>query len=330
MLRMVFDQQDLARVRLAGTADPMWELVLGVQMTEIRCVPAPIVQWRQEFDRRLAGAGRGQAAMSLLRCLVAPWGDFPDFLTPPGLEADVDAGCEAVLRTPSAWLRTDLAAVFTRRAMPPWVRSLAGGDQEVMREVVRAIRDCHALLVAPGWAEIRAVVNADRAARTRRLATHGVGALLASLPGVVSWDGRVLCTRYPVDRTVILGGRGLVLLPSYFCWGSPVTWIDAELPPVLVYQAHGHHTDTRTTVNVPDRLVSLLGRTRAQCLRVLLAPRTTTELAEHLGTSVGTASKQAAVLRETGLVASNRRGGAVLHSTTSLGVALLVGEIPEP
>jgi DNA-binding transcriptional ArsR family regulator len=325
-LRMVFGRQDLQRVRLAGGADPMWELVLGLHMAQAPRVPAPFVRWRQGFDRRLVDADRLVDAMSPLTCLVAPHGAFPDFLTPPGPVTDFDRGCEAVLCTPRPLLSTDLAVVFARRTAPQWIRSLAGGDRRTMNDVVRALRTAHDLLVAPCWSELCDVVAADRAMRARQLAAHGVSAVLANVPGVLSWDGEVLLVRYPVDRTVYLDGRGLVLLPSYFCWASPVTWIDSELPPVLVYQAHNRHVRSQPTPNVPDRLMSLLGRTRAECLHALLVPRTTTELAELLGTSIGTASKQAALLRDTGLVTSSRRGSAVLHTTTSLGTALLVGE----
>ncbi|HEX6352914.1 winged helix-turn-helix domain-containing protein [Actinophytocola sp.] len=322
---MVFDRQDLQRVRLANAPEPMWELVLGLHKTQVRQLSAPLVGWRQEVERRVAGAHRGQHAMALLRHLIAPRGAFPDFLTPPG-PVDLDAGCEAMLCTPRTRLVADLAAVFAHRAAPPWVASLARGDGKTMGEVVRAVRDVHALLVAPHWAQVCEVVAEDRVARARQLAEHGVGALLRNLPGVLGWDGQVLLTRYPVDRTVHLGGRGLVLMPSYFCFHSPITWLDPELPPVLVYQAHGDHPRIHDTVLVPDRLTSLLGRTRAECLRALLVSRSTSELATLLGISVGSASKQAAILRDTGLVTSNRQGPAVLHTTTPLGTALLIGE----
>lgn len=329
-LCMVFDRQDLQRVRLAKSPDPLWELVLGLHKVQAQRLPVPLHGWRQEVGRRLAGAHRGQGAVALLRCLVPPRGSFPDFLTPPGPVADLDAGCEAMLCTPRTVLAEDLATVFARRTPPPWARQLADGDREVLGQVVRAVRDAHDLMIAPYWAEICDIVAADRVARTTQLVEHGVGVLLANLPGVVSWDGRVLRTRYPVDRTVRLGGRGLVLVPSYFCWRNPVTWIDAELPPVLVYQAHTGRVSPHTDVLLPSRLTSLLGRTRAECLRALLVPRTTTELATRLGTSIGTASRQAAILRDTGLVTSNRRGTAVLHATTPLGTALLVGEPVDP
>ncbi|MEV7098020.1 winged helix-turn-helix domain-containing protein [Amycolatopsis sp. NPDC051045] len=323
-LRMVFDRQDLQRVRLATAADPMWELALGVHKTRLSRLPASLAGWRQECDRRLAGASRGIDAVALVRDLVPGRGAFPDFLTPPGPVTEVGAGCEAVLCTPRSRVRADLATVFADRPVPGWVRSLAQDDQAMRRELVRALRDADDLLIAPYWARIRELVATDHAARAQELATHGVHALLANLPGVLGWDGRVLRTSYPVNRVVHLRGRGLSLQGSYFCQGSPVTWLDPELPPVLVFQALGHAAGP--DVLVSEHLVALLGRTRAECLRALLAPHTTTELAAHLGTSIGTASKQATVLRETGLVTSERRGTVVLHSTTSLGLALLVGE----
>jgi DNA-binding transcriptional ArsR family regulator len=321
---MVFERQDLQRVRLADAADPLWELALGVQYTQASRLPGPLAGWRQEYDRRCARPDRRVIAVSLLRELIPPRGPFPDLLTPHGPVTDIDAGCASVVGTSREQVRADLATVFAGRPASTWVQSLGRGDQEVVRQLVRALRSAHELLVAPHWAEIREVVAADHAVRTRQLATRGVHGLLANIPGVVGWDGRVLRVRYPVARTVCLRGRGLLLQPSYFCLGSPVTLLDPGLPPVLVFQALGRHV--RPAVAVSERLVALLGRTRAECLRVLLTPRSTTELADQLGTSVGTASKQATILRKTGLVTSDRRGPAVMHSTTSLGLALLVSD----
>jgi DNA-binding transcriptional ArsR family regulator len=329
VLRMVFGRRDLERVRVAGAADPLWELVLAMQMVQTRAVSEPFVAWRQATGHRLGGVGRGRPAMSLLRGLVPPSGNFPDFLTPYHLVKTIDAGCEAVACTGRARLAADLAATFAGRPAPPWARLLARGDRGLLAEVVRAVRTGHDLIVAPHWDEVRPVVAADRARRSRQLVSCGPDELLPSLPGVLGWDGQVLRTRYPEDRTVDLAGRGLMLLPSYFCWGNPITWIDPELPPVLVYQAHGSVVRGDADVEVPARLVSLLGRTRAECLGLLLTPHTTSELAQRLGTSVGTASKQATVLRAAGLIASTRRGGAVVHNTTSLGIALLIGELPD-
>lgn len=328
VLRMVFEQRDLERVRVAADADPMWELVLGVQMAQVREVPRAFVGWRQDIGRRLSGIGGRAGSIAMLRDLVPATGNFPDFLTPHESVIDIDDGCEVIACTPRMRLATDLAAAFAGRTVPLWAVSLAGGDRDALASMLRAIQDGHSILVAPQWAKIRRTVVADRAKRSRELVNQGVGALLRNLPGVLGWDGRNLETRYPVDRTVLLAGRGLILLPSYFCWGNPITWIDPELPPVLVYQAQRFTNAAHLEGPVPARLVSLLGRTRAEGLRLLLTPHTTSELAQGLAVSVGCASKQATVLREAGLITSSRHGAAVVHSTTSLGAALLAGELP--
>lgn len=327
-LRMVFDYQDLQRVRIADSADPMWELVLSVQMAQIPCVPAPFLAWRDGLENRLCRVAPPRRALVLLRRLVPPSGNFPDFLTPPDLVTEIDAGCEALLCTSAECFHAEIAALSNGRRPSGWVRSLARGDREQVGEVVGAVRHGYDLLVAPQWSSVLEAVAVDRASRVREMAGRGVGPMLATLPGILSWDGRVLHTRYPMDRTVHLGGRGLTLLPSYFCWGNPITWINPELPPVLVYQAVGPGSQQPPGPQPCTRLVALLGRTRAECLRLLRTPRTTSELARQMGVSVGTASKQAAVLREAGLITSKRHGCAVRHGVTALGAAVLTGELP--
>jgi len=73
----------------------------------------------------------------------------------------------------------------------------------------------------------------------------------------------------------------------------------------------------------------LIGRTRAQVLRALDVPRTTTGLADHLRISPASASKHAAALRGSGLIRSVRRANTMVHTMTALGRALL-NATPEP
>ncbi|MBP2329157.1 hypothetical protein JOF56_009542 [Kibdelosporangium banguiense] len=327
MLNLIFEREDLQRVRLAGRADPMWELVLSLQKAQMGNLPAPFARWRQDIS--VGVTGNRLDSLRLLGCMVRAKGSFPDFLTPPQLVSDIDEGCEALLATPRDRLSVDLATAFADRQPPSWVKSLAGGDRWHIDNTVRAVHTVYDALIGPYWTQVRELFAHEWSRRTRELADQGVGALLGSLPGVMSWDGRVLRTGYPVDKTVHLAGRGLVLLPSYFCWGNPVTWIDPGLPPVLVYQAHSGFSIDRQGLDLPPHLVPLLGRTRAECLRMLLVPRTTTELAERLNVSVGAASKQASVLCAAGLVTSGRHGKTVVHKATMLGIALLVGATPE-
>jgi hypothetical protein len=58
---------------------------------------------------------------------------------------------------------------------------------------------------------------------------------------------------------------------------------------------------------------------------VLLEAHNASELAQHLGTSISTGSKQTTVLREAGLITSIRADGSVVHARTAMGRALLIG-----
>lgn len=322
MLRLVFNRDDLQRVRVAAAPDPMWETVLSLHRLRERKPAARHEEWAHQVRHRLA---RTDAAgwLSTLFDLVPRRGGFPDFLTPGERISAVDEGFEALAGTTRRTLRTDLEAAFAgRRRTPAWIQDLANGDRSQLLHVVGAARAAYRTLVAPFGHELRAALAADRAARLRRLSTEGVGGLLQSLPGMLDWNGRVLTLAYPVTRTVRLAGRGLTLTPSWFCDSTPVTLIDPERTPVLVYPAA---ESTRHTSDSAARLVALLGRTRADCLRALRRMHNTSQLAARLGTSIGTASKQAAVLREAGLVSSLRDGGTVWHELTPLGADLLAG-----
>lgn len=219
--------------------------------------------------------------------------------------------------------------VFARRPAPPWVRELAEGDRRALADLAAALHDAYELLVRPQWPHVREDVVAERARRQRMLASGGVGEALTSLPGVVGWDGEVLRVRYAVDKTLHLSGRGITFVPSHFCWPNPISFIDPELPPTLVYPAESSATPaTGQTVEVdPRRLESLLGPNRAACLLTLRRQYSTSGLAERVGISVGSASKQTATLRESGLVVSERQGNTVLHRISALGEAVVAGRL---
>jgi DNA-binding transcriptional ArsR family regulator len=74
-------------------------------------------------------------------------------------------------------------------------------------------------------------------------------------------------------------------------------------------------------------LASLLGRTRSAALQAIADGCTTSELAQLIGVSVSAASQHATVLRNAGLITTQRDGKAVVHTLTLLGSSLLNGEI---
>ncbi|MFG3529725.1 ArsR/SmtB family transcription factor [Streptomyces sp. NPDC047917] len=152
----------------------------------------------------------------------------------------------------------------------------------------------------------------------------GTRALLESLRPMAVWEPPVLTVGYPVERDLYLEGRGLLLVPSYFCWRQPITLADDGLRPVLI------HPVDRTTAQPgtsPASLARLLGPARAALLyeAAVRTCGTTSELADATGLSLPSVSQQLAVLREGGLVASRRDGKRVRHTATPLGRRLLDG-----
>ena len=327
MLRIHFSPDDLARTHVATAPDPVWETVLSFQILLNGEGGLVFERWRREVRPRLA-----PAVEHLLRPLSPPTGDFADFLTPGAGALGLPAGLEAIRATPPERLRHDLAALDRSAAraggLPPWTRLLARADRAALRQVTEALRRWHRIGVAPYWPQVRERVEADWAAKIRVQRRGTIEDVLAALPPPMRWQSPVLETRYPDDRDVHLDGRGLLLVPSFFCWRLPVALIDPQLPQVLVYPVAPELGWLDQSVTRPggtdQALRALLGSTRAAVLDAISAgPATTGELADRVRVSVSSASEHATVLRDAGLVASHRVGNHVLHLLTESGAVLL-------
>jgi DNA-binding transcriptional ArsR family regulator len=320
VLRVHFTGDDLSRIRFAEGPDPLWETVLSLTLLGTARGRAVFGPWRARARMRLGRLPRWQ--LQVLRSLAPPIGDFPDFLTPQEASQGVEAGIEAVLTTPRQRLRQELLIL---PGTPSWARPLADGEPEALSDLGRALRGYYRAAVAPYWPRMQALVDAERAIRARAVLDHGSHGLLSTLGPTMRWKPPVLEVDYPRERDIHLEGRGLVLVPSAFCWHTPITLIDPGLPPVLVYpltRGPGWWTGPTDTPG-PKPLANLLGPTRAACLRVIEDGCTTGELARRIGVAAPTASQHATVLREADLITSTRQGNTVLHTLTPLGAALL-------
>ncbi|HEY2063406.1 ArsR/SmtB family transcription factor [Amycolatopsis sp. NBC_01480] len=179
--------------------------------------------------------------------------------------------------------------------------------------------------ISPYWPEIERRAKEDRTVRSATLLTGGLGALLSGLHPDVRWRRPVL--ELPGDRDVRSAGRGLRLAPSFFCQDGPQLSTDADERLVLLYPiAPGEKWAARPRSGAPGvhaSLRALLGPTRAQVLAAAVHGSTTTELGNHAGISVASASYHASILRQAGLVETRRCGTAVRHTLTALGTTLL-------
>ncbi|MEU8422609.1 winged helix-turn-helix domain-containing protein [Micromonospora sp. NPDC048835] len=328
MLKIHFSGEDILRTRVAPAADPVWELVLSLHVLRGRTRDPLTANWRRSVARDL----RQDASSEQLRLLFAlspPRGYFPDFLTPYASVEGFEAGLDALRRTPAELLHRDLSVLAAENQLPSSAAALARGEVAVLHHLAESMEQYRSLAISPYWSRIQAAVAADRARRARALLDGGVEGLLTSLRPAMRWDSGVLEVRnYPHSRELHLDGRGLLLVPSFFCAATPVALLDPALPPVLVYPVDRLGALVSADAGAAsgagrDSLAALLGRTRAAVLEASDEGCTTGEVARQLNISPAAASQHATVLRNAGLLVSHRERNSVLHTLTPLGRAML-------
>ncbi|MEV6983291.1 transcriptional regulator [Sphaerisporangium sp. NPDC051017] len=331
MLRIHFTAEDIARTRLTTVVDPLWEVLLSHFRLGDADKPVYLQPWTARLRSRPDLLAMMRPAATLLADL-APLGPyFPDFLTPAESAAGLDAGLDAVRATSRRRLRHELDLLHQTnrrrgRATPSRLAGLTDSRSGTPACLATALGEYHHAAVGAHDDLIRASVEADVAVRVGALLAGGVEALFRGFEPLMRWRRPVLEVRYAVERDLYLQGRGLRLVPSFFCCGSPVSLADQDLPPVLVYPiAQEHRWETITCVDPGESLADLMGTTRAAVLAALAHSASTTQLATKLHTSLASMSRHTKTLRQAGLITSTRHGPAVLHDLTPLGRKLLDG-----
>lgn len=324
MLRIHFSDRDFRYTQLTKSADPVWEVILGLHVlaTPLARLPARLRPWRRRAARRLRDGDDLRAAYRLLRDLApANAAYFPDFLTPAESEEGLAAALEALRATPGPRLLRELHQAARHHPLPPWTRRLAAGDRTLLAQVAEALHQLHARLIVPEWTAIEPTIAADRERHLDALA-DGLPAVLATLEPF-TWRDSVLCAPYPVDHDLWLRGRGVRLVPSFLCHTTPIAIADPNLPPVVVYPVRAHPTGPDPAAGPPRALGALLGTARSRVLDALTVADTTGAVAARLGMPASTVSGHLSVLRAAGLVSSVREGTRVIHRLTGRGRHLL-------
>jgi len=321
VLRIFFQAEDLGRIRVAPGPDPMWEVVLSLHRLRRQDAAVIFDGWRQQVRGAVPGSIRMLADL-----MPAGTGYFADFLTPMTTVPTLATSLEALRTTPRKRLGRDLSVIAARqktRPMPSWTRSLADGDVSTLNHLAQVAERYFDACLSAHWQHIRARIDHERFRLARLLAEFGCERVLQDLHPTARWRPGVLEFAYPLEHELHLDGRGLVLMPSFFCWGAPTSLRDGDLQPVLVYPIQH---DIGWTGQRSRSVAALLGRTRATVLETVAGNAcTTSELARQAAMPLATVSQQAGVLREAGLIVSRRTGQAVVHSVTPLGLAVLAG-----
>ncbi|MFB6889749.1 DUF5937 family protein [Kitasatospora sp. NPDC056327] len=322
---LALSADDLARTRFA--VSPMWEVVTSLRVLARPAVPAPHRHWAAQVRPRLAAAG---PAVRRLAALVPPAGHLPDFLTPvpataaPALAAEL----AAITATSPDRVRADLAVLAAERdgRLPAPLEPLRNDPAGRLPLLAADLEAYWDIALAPYWARIRALLDADVLHRARQAVGHGTARVLGDLHATVRWEGgalRLTGRHCAVDR--LDAAAGLVLVPSAFAWPRVLTRTLPPDPPQLAYPARGLAAlwEHRPAGTAPEALAAVLGRSRARLLAELDAPASTTELARRTGLSPAGVSQHLTALRAAGLTSAHRAGHAVLYARTALADALL-------
>lgn len=333
MKRIYCTPDDLLRIRIGPPLGALAETMLATRVVQRRNA-AGFAGWAKQVS------GAIPDNFGVLTDILPADDSFLDLITPTLGARSMPAGIEALHLASRDELRKEVASVVRRRAekgqrpLPAWTMELSERDGTARRNVAAAVEAFHSVAFAGRWGHIQSYLEmaAERMART--VATEGVERLFAGLAPYVTWRAPVLEVHRQLNcHDEQLDGRGLVIIPSMFAWPEPLTLhsiVNKDGPMMVVVPVLRDINDFATAWGpraTNEALTALLGRTRAAALQVIAEGCSTTELAQRLGVSPATASEHASILRESGLISSWRHRNAMRHEVTTLGAALLDGNL---
>jgi DNA-binding transcriptional ArsR family regulator len=234
-----------------------------------------------------------------------------------GMRTTIDAELARVARVPDAEVRAELEKSVAHSWEDHDLGWLTGRDWAA--RTAELFRRAWAGHVAPDWPRRRALLERDVTYRAGLLAAYGWPRALERMSRHSAWvgtDAIRFSHRGAPDRVV--GEEGMLFVPIAAV--SRGTWL-CEAPPAsyaLVYPARGSAATTPRPA-AGRALERLIGTGRAAILHELERPATTSELAAHLGLSLGTVGGHLAVLRDAGLVTGTRVDRRVVYRRTGTG-----------
>jgi DNA-binding transcriptional ArsR family regulator len=320
---IVFTVGDMTDVRFCTS--PLWETVFSVRaMADAGHFPA-LGPWLRQT--RVAVAGRPDVASHLayLSEFVRAGSWIPDFLTPPPPDRGVELADELaqMMATPLDRVRSDILACARWKPITATACAAAAQPEGAKGRLRDAIVAWHEVAIAPNWARMQALHDADIAYRTRQLSRGGLRLLFSTLHPTVRWAGDRLIADDPWNLSLSVAGRGLPLMPGVFV-GRKVLWnVTDAAPPLAVYPVRAVGTLWSDASTSSGTLARVFGAGRAQVLTLLRAPATTTDIARRTGLSAGAVSQHLSALHGAGIVERARHGREVYYEATAVGTELL-------
>jgi DNA-binding transcriptional ArsR family regulator len=315
------DRDSVLAIRFA--VSPLWETQAAVQAFADERGRAYHAPWM-----RAVRASAARLEWAPLLAVLPRYGYVPDFLTPPPPTATpaLASQLEQIQATDPAQVAREIQRCHDtvhQKHSRHLLASMIANPQHARDQLADLLYDAWASLVVPYWACIQLLLDRDIADRSRALAQHGLGRVLAELDPKIRWtrDGLVLPDRS--DRTVQIAQRGLLLMPSAYLWPNVAAIVEEPWQPTIVYPADGVARLWQAPQVPPESAGRLLGRTRARVLAALDQPLSTTAVAAITDLSPAGTSRHLIALRDAGLATTARHGHEVRYHRTELGSALL-------
>jgi DNA-binding HxlR family transcriptional regulator/DNA-binding transcriptional ArsR family regulator len=264
-----------------------------------------------------------------LAALVQPGGYHPDFISPPPASPNETfaSQLEFIGATPAGQANAELDRTITERSHPPPQDVLAIlRSSDAVTQLAIGLQAAWCELIEPDWPVIHTILEQDLLHRAGRLLAYGWAEAVEDLSPKVHWssheDGGSIQIEVPWEQRCPSDGNGLLFIPTLF--GSLAFCTDPPWHRAVVYSARGRAIlHQRHRQGVADALSKLITRTRAELLRSMHQPMTTTQLTRQHQRSLGTVGYHLSVLRNSGLITSTRAGQTVLYRRTELGDALI-------
>lgn len=295
MQKIRLGHKGIKNISIMSTLGPLAEAIFSVWHMATRREPV-FEEWREQVSRRLR-SGPFEAGLLAALCRM------PDLTW---LLAEDDVVAPGDRHTPAGLNRHE-------------VRAMVEGFAEIS--------------VIPYWRQMLVHLSAEREGKMREYPDGGEK-LLSALHPEVRWSRPVL--EVPgKSGDIELRDTGLLVAPSLFLGERPAQLLHNVAGtggrPVLVYSVKPLPEEARALWTPPakdgEALDALMGRTRAQLLRLTLDGGTTSELARLVGTSAAAVSQHTGILRKAGLIRSERDRNTVTHHITSLGRAMVSGAL---
>jgi DNA-binding transcriptional ArsR family regulator len=324
-MRFEVDAEDLLRTRFA--LSPVFELqnvMRALAGPHNRGIPE---SWLRRLRTPFAAVRAADPAVDAVLALHLP-DSGATFLCPPPrrIGQTIDDDLAALRAAPAAAARAEIDFYLQRRPDTGDAARAVLTGVDVLERLAAAFAAAWAALLAGDWPRMRLLCERDVVYRAAELGRSGWAAALAGLHPKVRWrDGGIdMAGRSP--ETIVLGGQGLLLIPSVFIWPEIAVYGDEPWPKAIVYPARGVATLLESEpAAAPEHLSALLGRSRALLLDSLADAASTSQLARAFGMAVGAVGDHLTVLRRSGLVERARSGRSVLYRRTPLGDSLIDG-----